>query len=168
MTIFMKKAMTFIIAAAAAVIDQIIKLVVINELKPIGSVTVIDNLLKFTYVENKGMAFGMLANQRWIFIVLTAVVIVALAVAVFKLKNQGKLFYTAAALLIGGGIGNMIDRIAYGYVIDYIQLSFFPPVCNFADYCVTAGVIIFLIYIFFFTDFLKGDDEKKAKKNGTL
>lgn len=164
----MKKAITLIVAVAAAVIDQVIKLVVINGLKPIGSVNIIDNLLRLTYVENKGMAFGMLANQRWIFIILTSVVIIALVIAVFKLKNQGKLFYAAAALLIGGGIGNMIDRIAYGYVIDYIQLSFFPPVCNFADYCVTAGVIVFLIYIFFFTDFLKSGNEKKAGENAAL
>ncbi|WP_255883502.1 MULTISPECIES: signal peptidase II [unclassified Ruminococcus] len=161
----MKKIMTFIIAAVVVAADQLVKILVINQLKPIRSVTVIEGLLNFTYVENKGMAFGMLANQRWIFIALTSVVILALIVAVLKLKNQSNLFYISAALLIGGGIGNMIDRILYGYVVDYIQLSFFPPVCNFADYCVTAGVIIFLIYLFFFTDFLKSDKEKRIDKN---
>lgn len=161
----MKKIMTFIIAAVSIAADQLIKILVINNLKPVKSVTVIENLLNFTYVENKGMAFGMLANQRWIFIALTSAVIVALAVAVFKLKKQGTMFYISAALLIGGGIGNMIDRLLYGYVVDYISLSFFPPVCNFADYCVTAGVIMLLIYLFFFTDFLKSDKEKKVDKN---
>lgn len=161
----MRKIMTFIIAALSIAVDQLIKIFVINNLQPIKSVTVIDNLLTFTYVENKGMAFGMLANQRWIFITLTSIVILALVIAVFKLKNQSRLFYISAALLIGGGIGNLIDRILYGYVIDYIALSFFPPVCNFADYCVTAGVIIFLVYLFFFTDFLKSDKEKRIGKN---
>lgn len=161
----MKKIMTFIIAAVSIAADQFIKILVINNLKPVKSVTVIDNLLDFTYVENKGMAFGMLANQRWVFIALTSAVILALAVSVFKLKKQGSLFYISAALLIGGGIGNMIDRLLYGYVVDYISLSFFPPVCNFADYCVTAGVIMLLIYMFFFTDFLKSDKEKKVDKN---
>ena len=161
----MRKIMTFIIAALSIVVDQVIKIFVINNLQPIKSVTVIDNLLTFTYVENKGMAFGMLANQRWIFIALTSSVILALVIAVFKLKNQSRLFYISAALLIGGGIGNLIDRILYGYVVDYIALSFFPPVCNFADYCVTAGVIIFLVYLFFFTDFLKSDKEKRIDKN---
>ncbi|MGN0456750.1 MAG: signal peptidase II [Acutalibacteraceae bacterium] len=161
----MKKIMTFIIAAVSIAADQLIKILVINNLKPVKSVTVIENLLNFTYVENKGMAFGMLANQRWIFIALTSAVIVALAVAVFKLKKQGTMFYISAALLIGGGIGNMIDRLLYGYVVDYISLSFFPPVCNFADYCVTAGVMMLLIYLFFFTDFLKSDKEKKVDKN---
>lgn len=161
----MKKIMTFIIAAVSIAADQLIKILVINNLKPVKSVTVIENLLNFTYVENKGMAFGMLANQRWIFIALTSAVIAALAVAVFKLKKQGTMFYISAALLIGGGIGNMIDRLLYGYVVDYISLSFFPPVCNFADYCVTAGVMMLLIYLFFFTDFLKSDKEKKVDKN---
>ena len=161
----MKKIMTFIIAAVSIAADQLIKILVINNLKPVKSVTVIENLLNFTYVENKGMAFGMLANQRWVFIALTSAVIVALAVAVFKLKKQGTMFYISAALLIGGGISNMIDRLLYGYVVDYISLSFFPPVCNFADYCVTAGVIMLLIYLFFFTDFLKSDKEKKVDKN---
>ena len=161
----MKKIMTFIIAAVSIAADQLIKILVINNLKPVKSVTVIENLLNFTYVENKGMAFGMLANQRWVFIALTSAVIVALAVAVFKLKKQGTMFYISAALLIGGGIGNMIDRLLYGYVVDYISLSFFPPVCNFADYCVTAGVMMLLIYLFFFTDFLKSDKEKKVDKN---
>ncbi|MGN1112590.1 MAG: signal peptidase II [Acutalibacteraceae bacterium] len=161
----MKKIMTFIIAAISIVADQLIKILVINNLKPVKSVTVIDNLLNFTYVENKGMAFGMLANQRWIFIALTSAVILALIIAVIKLKKQGTMFYISAALLIGGGIGNLIDRLLYGYVVDYISLSFFPPVCNFADYCVTAGVIMLLIYLFFFTDFLKSDKEKKVDKN---
>ena len=161
----MKKIMTFIIAAVSIAADQLIKILVINNLKPVKSVTVIENLLNFTYVENKGMAFGMLANQRWVFMALTSAVIVALAVAVFKLKKQGTMFYISAALLIGGGIGNMIDRLLYGYVVDYISLSFFPPVCNFADYCVTAGVIMLLIYLLFFTDFLKSDKEKKVDKN---
>ena len=161
----MRKIMTFIIASLSIVVDQVIKIFVINNLQPIKSVTVIDNLLTFTYVENKGMAFGMLANQRWIFIALTSIVILALVIAVFKLKNQSRLFYISAALLIGGGIGNLIDRILYGYGVDYIALSFFPPVCNFADYCVTAGVIMFLVYLFFFTDFLKSDKEKRIDKN---
>lgn len=161
----MKKIMTFIIAAVSIVADQLIKILVINNLKPVKSVTVIDNLLNFTYVENKGMAFGMLANQRWIFIALTSAVILALIIAVIKLKKQSTMFYISAALLIGGGIGNLIDRLLYGYVVDYISLSFFPPVCNLADYCVTAGVIMLLIYLFFFTDFLKSDKEKKVDKN---
>ena len=74
---------------------------------------------------------------------------------------KGKFFYVCAALIIGGGIGNLIDRIFFGYVIDYLSLSFFPPVCNFADYCITAGTIMLVIYLLFFSDVL--DSSKKAK-----
>lgn len=166
----MKKIITFVVAAVVIILDQIIKLLVINNLKPIKSITIIENLLDFTYVENKGMAFGMLADQRWIFIAITSVVVVVLIVAVLKAKNQKPVFYAAVALLIGGGIGNLIDRIFYGYVVDYIAVSFFPPVCNFADYCVTVGVVLFLVYLFFFSDFLKSDKDniKKVEKDATV
>lgn len=161
----MKKIITIAAAVMLVIIDQVLKLLTVNYLKPVGTVTVINGIFNLTYVENTGMAFGLLSNQRWIFISLTALVMIVLIAAMFKLKNQGRLFYISVALLVGGGIGNLIDRIAYGYVIDYISLSFFPPVCNFADYCVTAGVIIFLIHLFFYTDFLK-NDEKRVKKDG--
>ena len=68
-----------------------------------------------------------------------------------------------AGLIIGGGIGNLIDRIFYGYVIDYISLSFFPPVCNFADYAITIGTILLIIYVLFFSNTFD-NSEKVAKK----
>ena len=73
-------------------------------------------------------------------------------------KNiNSKLFNVAAILIIGGGIGNLIDRIFYGYVVDYLSISFFPPVCNFADYCITIGAVLMVIYLLFFSDFIKKD-----------
>ena len=68
-----------------------------------------------------------------------------------KYKNlNDKMFLTAAALIISGGLGNLIDRLFLGYVVDYIKLSFFSPICNFADYCITFGTIILIIYVVFF------------------
>ena len=140
-----------------AVADQVIKILVSANLKEIGSVSVIDNLLSFTYVENSGVAFGSFAGNRWIFVVLTAALIAAILIYMFKKKPRSKLFYASVALIIGGGIGNLIDRIMYGYVVDYISLSFFPPVCNFADYCITAGTVLLMIYVLFFTGTSKKD-----------
>lgn len=140
-----------------AVADQVIKIFVSANLKEIGSVSVIDNLLSFTYVENNGVAFGSFAGNRWIFVVLTAALIAAILIYMFKKKPLSKLFYASVALIIGGGIGNLIDRIMYGYVVDYISLSFFPPVCNFADYCITAGTVLLMIYVLFFTGTSKKD-----------
>lgn len=145
------------IGVALAAIDQVIKFFVNANLKEIGSVSVIDNLLSFTYVENNGVAFGSFAGNRWIFVVLTTALIAAIVIYMFKKKPQSKLFYASVALIIGGGIGNFIDRVLYGYVIDYISLSFFPPVCNFADYCITVGTVLLMIYVLFFTSTGKKD-----------
>ena len=146
-----------IIGILLAVADQIIKVLVSTNLKPIGSISVIDNLLSFTYVENRGVAFGSFAGNRLIFVVLTTALIAAILIYMFKKKPKGRLFYASVALIIGGGIGNLIDRIFYGYVIDYISLSFFPPVCNFADYCITIGTVLLMVYVLFFTDSTKKD-----------
>ena len=152
---------SLIVGAVLVVIDQVIKYFVSAYLQPVGSVVVIDNLFSLTYVENKGVAFGMFSDMRWIFVALTSALLAIIVFYMFKKRPKGKFFYVCAALIIGGGIGNLIDRIFYGYVIDYLSLSFFPPVCNFADYCITAGTIMLVIYLLFFSDVL--DSSKKAK-----
>ena len=152
---------SLIVGAVLVIIDQIIKCFISAYLQPVGSVSVIDNIFSLTYVENKGVAFGMFSDMRWIFVALTSILLVIIIFYMFKKRPKGKFFYVCAALIIGGGIGNLIDRIFYGYVIDYLSLSFFPPVCNFADYCITAGTIMLVIYLLFFSDIL--DSSKKAK-----
>ncbi len=152
---------SLIVGAVLVVIDQVIKYFVSAYLQPIGSVNVIDNLFSLTYVENKGVAFGMFSGMHWLFIALTSVLLAIIIFYMFKKRPKGRFFYICAALIIGGGVGNLIDRIFYGYVIDYISLSFFPPVCNFADYCITTGTILLVIYLLFLSDIL--DSSKKAK-----
>lgn len=154
---------SLIVGAVLVIIDQIIKYFVSAYLQPVGSVSVIDNLFSLTYVENKGVAFGMCSDMRWVFVALTSALLAIIIFYMFKKRPKGKFFYICAALIIGGGIGNLIDRIFYGYVIDYLSLSFFPPVCNFADYCITAGTIMLVIYLLFLSDVL--DSSKKAKIN---
>ncbi len=154
-----------IIAVLIVAVDQAAKLLVICYLKPLGSVSVIPHLLDFTYLENKGAAFGMLENKRWLFIACTAVALLLMIIFLIWKKSDSKLLNFSLAFIIGGGIGNLIDRILYGYVVDFISLSFFPPVCNIADYFVTAGTVMFIIYILFISDRFKGSG-KKRKKNG--
>ena len=146
------------ISALVVIIDQVIKYFVSVNLKPIGSTVAIPHLLDLVYVENRGVAFGMFKDMRWIFVALTSIVIVVFLVFLIKNGNKSKLFSVASALIIGGGIGNLIDRIFLGYVIDYLQLSFFSPVCNFADYCISIGTVLLIIYLLFFSDI---KDEKK-------
>ena len=149
------------IAALVVVADQVIKFFVSANLKPIGSTVAIPHLLDLVYVENRGVAFGMFKDMRWIFVALTSVVILVFIVMLIKNGNKSKLFSISAALIIGGGIGNLIDRVFLGYVIDYLQLSFFTPVCNFADYCISVGTVLLVVYLLFFSDM---KDEKKIDK----
>lgn len=144
--------LVLVISAAIVVLDQIFKYLAINNLKSVENIAVIDNLLYFTYLENRGAAFGIFSNQRWLFIIATVLAIILLVYLVFVKKFQSKIFNISVALIIGGGVGNLIDRIFLGYVVDYIQISFFPTVCNFADYCITAGTIILIIWLFFCYD----------------
>lgn len=150
------------IGAAIIIVDQLIKFFVSTGLKPIGTISVIDGIFNLTYVENRGVAFGMFRDMRWLFVVLTSILLFIIIFYMFKKRPQGKLFYICAGMIIGGGVGNLIDRVFYGYVIDYLSISFFPPVCNFADYCITIGVAILAVYILFFSDIFK---EKKVQNN---
>lgn len=144
-----------IIGAAIAALDLFFKMLVLLYLKPVGTVKVFGDIFKLTYVENRGVAFGMFQGMQWIFIAVTVIMLFLIIFYMFKKRPQGKLVYIASALIIGGGIGNMIDRIYYGFVIDYLSFSFFPPVCNFADYCITIGVFFLAAYLLFFTDSFK-------------
>lgn len=156
--------LALIIGAVIAVVDQIIKYFVSTYLQPVGTVNVIDNLFNLTYVENRGVAFGMFTDMRWVFVALTSVMIALIIIYMFKKRPTGKFLYITSGLIIGGGIGNLIDRIFYGYVIDYLSLSFFPPVCNFADYCITAGTVMLVVYLLFFSN-LSNDEKRIAKSN---
>lgn len=153
------------IAGGIVLVDQLFKYMAVQILPGAGNVTAIPHLLDFVYVENRGAAFGVLQDQRWIFIVGTTLLLaVFLYILLFK-KVEDKLFIASAALILGGGIGNLIDRVFLGYVVDYLQLSFFPPVCNFADYCVTVGAVLLVIYILFFSPMSKEDEKKKRGKS---
>ncbi|MCH5202804.1 MAG: signal peptidase II [Oscillospiraceae bacterium] len=152
-------ALSLAIAAAVVVIDQIIKYFVSIYLPNAGTVEFIPYILDLDYVENRGVAFGMFKDMRWIFIAITSVVICFLLYIIIFRRINSKLFNISASLIIGGGIGNLIDRIYYGYVIDYLQLSFFSPVCNFADYAITIGTALLVIYVLFFYDKNKKVDD---------
>ncbi len=145
--------LTVILAAAAGIvaIDQLIKYFIVQGLAPNGSLSVIDGLFSLTYVENRGVAFGMFQDHVAVFAVITAVLIAAFIWMIIKKKFTGMTFYVSAALMIGGGIGNLIDRIFRGFVVDYLSLSFFPPVCNFADYCITIGAVLLVVVLLFKT-----------------
>jgi len=126
-----------------------------------GDVTLIPGVFKLTYSENRGVAFGLFQNSTVFFAVTTSIVIIAFIIVLFKNYKKSKLLSLACAFIIGGGAANLFERVAYGYVYDYLSLSFFPPICNFADYCITAGTVMLVVYLLFFSDMMK--DSKKVK-----
>lgn len=140
-----------IVILASVCADMISKYLTVQLLLPLGrEVVVIPYLINFSYVENRGAAFGILADKRWVFMILSVVFITALIIFAKKSKITHPLFSVSIGMIIGGGVGNMIDRIFIGYVVDFIRATFIDfPVFNIADSCVVVGVILFMVYVLF-------------------
>ena len=132
------------------IIDQITKYFTVTTLKPIGSKEIIGGILSLTYVENRGAAFGILQNARWVFIIITIAAIGAIVAYILKMKPKNKTLMFSLSLILSGAIGNMIDRTFRSFVVDMIEVTFIDyPVFNFADCCVVIGAILLGIYILF-------------------
>ena len=136
-----------IMVIALIALDQITKHIVAAS--PNNIFDVIPGFFSIHYVENRGAAFGMMQNKQLFFIIITVVIFSVLGYVLTKYKIEGKLFYAATILIFAGGIGNLIDRIFRGYVVDFLQFSFFPPVCNLADYFITVGAVMLIISVSF-------------------
>ncbi|MBE3579110.1 signal peptidase II [Caldanaerobacter subterraneus] len=122
-------------------LDQFTKYLAAKYLMPVGSYPVIKHFFHLTYVENRGAAFGMLQNKTLFFIVITVVVGIVLIYSMIKLPENSLYNYTLA-MILGGAIGNLIDRVRLGYVVDFIDFKFFPAVFNVADSFIVVGAII--------------------------
>ncbi|EGD52417.1 lipoprotein signal peptidase [Thermoanaerobacter ethanolicus JW 200] len=133
--------MAIVIVAFVVFLDQVTKYLAVKYLMPIGSYPVIKNFFHLTYVENKGAAFGMLQNKTLFFIVITVTVGAVLIYSMIKLPGNSVYNYTLA-MILGGAIGNLIDRVRLGYVVDFINFKFFPAVFNVADSFIVIGAII--------------------------
>ncbi len=143
----MKKNIILIIILV--LIDQIIKILAIKFLEPVGSVSLINGVLSLTYLENKGAAFG-LWNSRWLLVgVNIAIIFVLIKLLRNKTYEFTKQMRTAYSLILAGGITNLIDRLFRGFVIDYIDVNelFYYPVFNIADICIIIGILILVITI---------------------
>lgn len=115
------------------------------------SIPVLPQIFHLTYIQNPGAAFGILENQRYLFILIAAVLIVAVIYFYKKIIQLSKLFQVGIALLFGGAIGNMIDRIFIGRVIDYMDFRIWP-VFNLADIAIVSGCAIIAFNLLFKTE----------------
>lgn len=140
-------------------IDQTAKFLAVKYLVGGGSVVVIPKILGLYYTTNDGAAFSSFAGKRAVLIALPIVMMILLVVVLLKAKNKNFLLKLTVLLIVAGGMGNLIDRIAYGYVIDFFNFLFINfPIFNAADIFVCIGGALMVVYLIFFSD--------KEKKQG--
>lgn len=139
--------MSYIIIIAVVLFDQLSKVLTLKYLAPIKDIPIIKNVFHLTYVENRGAAFGMLQNQK-VFFVVTTIIILG-AIYFYVRNNKPNRFMTISlSLIVGGALGNFIDRIRLGFVVDYFNFTLINfPVFNIADSAVVIGAFLVSIYI---------------------
>jgi signal peptidase II len=138
----------------AVILDQASKLAIAGSMQLYQSIEIVP-YFNLTYVHNTGAAFSFLSEaggwQRWFFAGLALVISVVIAVWLARLKRHETLLAVALSLILGGAIGNLIDRLAYGYVIDFLDVYYQTwhwPAFNIADSAITLGVILMLVESF--------------------
>ncbi len=142
--------------------DQITKLLTVRQIPLYETVPVLDGVFHLTYVQNTGAAFSAFQGMQWLF----ALIFLGLTVAVFYEYFKRPLPFTRGerwliAAVYGGGLGNMIDRIRLGYVVDMIEVEFISfPVFNVADCFITCGCILLMVHLAFFNKAFWKDDAK--------
>ena len=169
-----KKILSIILAitifATILVLDLVTKEIIISRLIPnVGdSVNVMPGFINFIYVKNAGAAWGVLSGSKTFLIIITMVILVLFitfyVLRVKRVGNKSSVWLAVCMGLISGGcIGNLVDRIAFGYVRDFINFQFISfPVFNFADVALTCGMIVMVIYfIFFYAKEEKSENKRK-------
>lgn len=140
------------ICIGVLILDIITKLWAELTLKGGDSFAVIDGFFHFTYVENRGIAFGLFSDARIWFILLSIIVLIALLILFCKSENRTVWLKAGTSLVLGGAVGNLIERISKGYVVDFLDFRFINfPVFNIADIAVCVGAVMLVIH-FFITD----------------
>jgi len=148
----------FLVLAA----DQISKYIVRLKMNPHESLPVIKGIFHITYVQNTGAAFSILRGKTYFFIMVSIVIILAVIIFLRKVPPEKKLLRIAMALVLGGAAGNnLIDRLRFGYVVDFLDFRIWP-VFNIADSAIVVGVII-LAYLMIFDPGFSGKYEKSGR-----
>lgn len=142
-----------IISALVVVADQGLKAYIVNNYS-VGEVhQIIPGILSFNYLQNNGAAWNILTGQMWLFYIISIIAIGVCLYFLFNKKYKNAWFDVGLALVLGGIIGNFIDRLHLKYVIDMLQLDFIHfNIFNIADSAITVGVIIIFIYLIFIAD----------------
>lgn len=126
-------------------------------------IKIIGDFFKFNSVHNYGAAYGIFSDHTFILTIVSALMIVVLLIYNWFKKNKSIFYCISMGLILGGAIGNLIDRVFLGYVRDFIKFSFFSPTFNLADACLCVGVVCFVIYLIFYDDTFKRKHPKQKK-----
>ncbi|MBQ1510680.1 MAG: signal peptidase II [Selenomonadaceae bacterium] len=140
--------MSFFLFFGIILVDQIVKLIVRLNMMPGESIPLVPQVFHFTYVLNPGAAFGILENQRMFFIVAGIVILLAVLLLYPRLRRQNPWLRYGCIALLGGAVGNLIDRIYNGLVVDFLDFRIWP-VFNVADIAIVGGVGCMLYAILF-------------------
>ena len=143
----MAKRVSVLIIAVSIIIDRLTKIFAVKYTASHGARRFLFGAFNFTYVENKGAAFSSFSGNTVVLTVITSAIVLGCLVYLFANKSKNKFVDFTLALIISGGIGNLIDRISKGYVVDFIEPLFINfAVFNFADCCITVGAFALAIY----------------------
>lgn len=154
---------TILFIVLLVAIDQLTKYLAIVLLTE--DIPLISNILELHYTENTGCAWSMFSNATIYLVIFTSVLLLAIAIFLFSGKIRGKLPVVSLCLIFSGGLGNLIDRVFRGYVIDFIYVKCINfPIFNIADSFVCIGACLLLIYVIFFSD--NSNEKKRGKQNG--
>lgn len=142
-----------IIGILALILDIISKQWAVSNIMGTNGIPIIENVFHLTYLENTGVAFGMLQDKRAIFITMSIIVLVILAIYFYMAANKNIWLKLGTALIFSGSIGNMIERVSKGYVVDFLDFRLINfPIFNVADIAVCVGAGALIIYFMFFAD----------------
>lgn len=152
-----------LLAAAVVGADQLVKHLVVAHIAPGGTASFLPGLVRLTFVKNTGAAFSILTGQRWPLAVITLAVVALIVFAVARRYVTHPFGVLTLAAITGGAVGNLIDRLRLGYVVDMFEFEFFRfPVFNVADIFLTCGAVALCFYIIFF--YSKDEARRLAEK----
>lgn len=138
--------MKWFIITATILLDQLSKWMVVRYLKEVGQVPIIEGFFHLRYLENRGAAFGLMQDQQVFFIVITVIIVGWIVWFLIKNPQVNRMLMLSLSLIAGGAIGNFIDRLFFGYVVDFLDFQVWP-VFNIADIAIVGGQILLIYFI---------------------
>ena len=136
--------MPLFIGFLAIILDQLVKIYVVSNMKLGESIPVVQDIFHLTYVLNPGAAFGILENHRWFFIAICVAILLGVAIFYKSIRRECAMFRYGLGLLLGSAVGNLIDRIQNGLVVDFLDFRIWP-VFNIADIAICVGAVMLVV-----------------------